>query len=99
MKTQVHKPSKASPGRDRLAFLEEAYRQTLESLEMAASLGIPEGVRPLGTVSLQPCPWLSTNHSAVRASFYVEQLYGPLPYAFGAVPGEDYQVFLLQAPR
>jgi diguanylate cyclase (GGDEF)-like protein len=51
MKTQVHKPSKASPGRDRLAFLEEAYRQTLESLEMAASLGIPEGVKPLGTVT------------------------------------------------
>lgn len=51
MKTPAHKPSKVSPGRERLAFLEEAYRHTLESLEMAASLGIPEGIKPLGTVT------------------------------------------------
>jgi len=41
--------SKASSQKERLAFLEEAHRHTLESLEMAASLGVPEGVRPLGT--------------------------------------------------
>ncbi len=40
---------KASVSKERLAYLEEAYRHTLESLEMAASLGIPEGVKPLGT--------------------------------------------------
>lgn len=42
---------KASPAKERLAFLEEAYRHTLDSLEMAASLGIPEGVKPLSTVT------------------------------------------------
>jgi len=51
MKKQTHKNLKASAGKERLAFLEEAYRHALDSLEMAASLGIPEGVKPLGTVT------------------------------------------------
>ena len=48
--SKTSRQSKASPAKERLAFLEEAYRHTLDSLEMAASLGIPEGVKPLSTV-------------------------------------------------
>jgi diguanylate cyclase (GGDEF)-like protein len=48
---KTSRQSKASPTKERLAFLEEAYRHTLDSLEMAASLGVPEGVKPLATVT------------------------------------------------
>ncbi|MBI4805917.1 MAG: diguanylate cyclase [Desulfovibrio sp.] len=48
---KTSRQSKASPIKERLAFLEEAYRHTLDSLEMAATLGIPEGVKPLATVT------------------------------------------------
>ncbi|KAF0233664.1 MAG: Diguanylate cyclase/phosphodiesterase with PAS/PAC [Desulfovibrionaceae bacterium] len=34
----------------RLAILEEAHRQTLDALELAATMGITQGVKPLGTV-------------------------------------------------
>lgn len=50
MRATKQEQSKAAHHKDRLAYLEEAYRHTLESLEMAASLGVPEGVKPLGTV-------------------------------------------------
>lgn len=49
MKAQAPKPSKGG-GRERLAFLEESRRRTLERLERLVSLGVPEGARPLGTV-------------------------------------------------
>jgi diguanylate cyclase (GGDEF)-like protein len=50
MKTTTPKKAKTAPVKERLAYLEEAYRHTLESLEMAASLGLPEGDPPPHTV-------------------------------------------------
>lgn len=52
MKTEPPKPTKASaPAKERLAFLEEAYRHALDSLEMAVSLGVPATGRPPGTIT------------------------------------------------
>jgi 4-amino-4-deoxy-L-arabinose transferase-like glycosyltransferase len=48
---------------------------------------------PVDTIRLRPCPWLALQDRAVRAGFYVEQGFGPLPYAFGAVPREEYTAF------
>jgi hypothetical protein len=48
----------------------------------------------VATIQLRPCPWLALQDRAVKAGFYVEQGFGPLPYAFGAVPPEEYTVLL-----
>ena len=50
MKTTTSNKVKGAPAKERLAYLEEAYRHTLESLEMAATLGMIEGESPPRTV-------------------------------------------------
>lgn len=50
MKKTTTKPSKHSPAQERLVALEQAHRQTLDALEIAATMGIDQGIRPLGTV-------------------------------------------------
>src|SRR5439155_17582865 len=49
-------------------------------------------VRPAGTLELQPLmPLVGTMHKALGAGFYSDG-WGPLPFAFGRVPADAYQV-------
>lgn len=44
---------------------------------------------------LQPVSWLTTTHGWVGASFYASAIGGIVPYAIGAVPPEDYRIYLI----
>jgi 4-amino-4-deoxy-L-arabinose transferase-like glycosyltransferase len=56
---------------------------------------LPRGAaRRVGTVELQPLPFLTTMHKQSRAGFYTD-LWGPLPFTFGPVPAERYDVDLM----
>jgi hypothetical protein len=60
-------------------------------------------VKPLSADSISPgrffvftpCRWLSTMCPSLGASFYTDVL-GPLPFAFGRVPAEKYDVFVVR---
>jgi hypothetical protein len=41
-----------------------------------------------------PCPWLSTMQKQMGAGFYSD-VWGPLPFAFGFVPPEQYDFVLV----
>ncbi|MCI0422885.1 MAG: glycosyltransferase family 39 protein [Acidobacteria bacterium] len=56
-----------------------------------------ETVRIVKLLQFQTCSWLSTMHPAVRAGFYANSA-GPLPFAFGNVPPEEYYVFSVVQP-
>ncbi len=49
---------------------------------------------PDAELTLQSVPWLATMHPSVGAGFYAHTR-GPLPYAFGPVPPEQYVVYQL----
>jgi hypothetical protein len=49
--------------------------------------------RPVQTITLQSFPWLATMSSTVGAGFYAN-IWGPLPFAIGAVPPEKYTIYL-----
>ncbi len=48
-----------------------------------------------GVVDVQPSPWLSTMNSSVGAGFYAD-VFGPLPFAFGAVPSERFTILTVK---
>jgi 4-amino-4-deoxy-L-arabinose transferase-like glycosyltransferase len=48
----------------------------------------------IGMIELMPCPILTTMQSAVGAGFYASA-WGPLPFAFGAVPPERYDIITM----
>jgi len=53
---------------------------------------IPEGMtRPLPELAFPVCPFLTTQSRVVGAGFYADVL-GPLPFAVGRVPPEEYHV-------
>jgi 4-amino-4-deoxy-L-arabinose transferase-like glycosyltransferase len=56
-----------------------------------------ETVRILEILRFEGCRWLSSMHPAMGAGFYADSS-GPLPYAFGRVPSDDYYVFLIVQP-
>jgi 4-amino-4-deoxy-L-arabinose transferase-like glycosyltransferase len=51
----------------------------------------------LEIIRLKPCSWLTTMHSVVGAGFYAAD-WGPLPFAFGRVPAEEYTVIRMTKP-
>jgi hypothetical protein len=55
-------------------------------------------VQSLETIKLKPFSWLSSFHHNVGAGFYTAE-WGPLPYAFGAVPDESYNIIQFQDLR
>jgi 4-amino-4-deoxy-L-arabinose transferase-like glycosyltransferase len=55
-------------------------------------------VQHLEPIILKPFRWLSTSHPKVGAGFYYHG-FGPLPYAFGAVPDEFYYIIKFQGVR
>lgn len=55
-------------------------------------------VQPLETIILKPFRWLSSSHHNVGAGFYTSE-WGPIPYAFGAVPDEFYDIIKFQDLR
>jgi 4-amino-4-deoxy-L-arabinose transferase-like glycosyltransferase len=48
-------------------------------------------IEPVATIRERPCPWLSTMNMALLAGFY-SSIWGPLPFAFGLVPPEEYRI-------
>ncbi len=60
---------------------------------------IPENIAaPLPELQFTASRWLSTMNSAVGAGFYAE-LWGPLPYAFGAAQPERYRIYRIKAAK
>jgi len=51
----------------------------------------PGYFRSVGRVEQTAGRWLSTMHSEVGAGFYAD-VFGPMPFAFGAVPAEGYEI-------
>jgi 4-amino-4-deoxy-L-arabinose transferase-like glycosyltransferase len=49
------------------------------------------GIESVEVIREIPCRWLSTINAASGAGFY-SSVWGPLPFAFGPVPPEDYQI-------
>jgi len=62
-------------------------------------VGVPPGLRWEIVHSLQPpsCRWVTTMNRDVRAGFYADYM-GPLPFVFGDVPPEEYNVLELKPP-
>jgi hypothetical protein len=52
---------------------------------------LPRNIRDLTVRDVSACPWLSTLHKSVGAGFYSDY-WGPLPFAFGQVPPERFEV-------
>jgi hypothetical protein len=42
-----------------------------------------------------PCRWLSTMNTSTGAGFYTD-MWGPLPFAFGRVPAEEYHIYVVR---
>jgi 4-amino-4-deoxy-L-arabinose transferase-like glycosyltransferase len=53
---------------------------------------------PLPELKFNAVRWLSTMNVSIGAGFYAD-LWGPLPYAFGAVPPERYMLSQVNSPR
>jgi hypothetical protein len=51
---------------------------------------------PLTVFEFIPCRWLSTMNLLSGTGFYCS--WGPLPFAFGRVPAEEYHVFVYAVP-
>jgi 4-amino-4-deoxy-L-arabinose transferase-like glycosyltransferase len=49
------------------------------------------GIEPVEVIREIPCRWLSTMNATLGAGFY-SSVWGPLPFAFGPVPPEEYQI-------
>lgn len=90
----------------RAGFLPLDYRHP--AIEVGDAIIKPEGITnpialPPGTVELtrsielEPFPCLSTMSLAIGAGFYAD-VWGPLPYAFGRVPREQYRVYRALVP-
>lgn len=58
----------------------------------------PGVAKVLDDFSVVPFPFLATMSSAVDAGFYTD-IWGPLPYAFGAAPAERFQLIMLTWPK
>jgi hypothetical protein len=58
---------------------------------------LPRAVRDVAILRMPTCPWLSTLNQSVGAGYYSEY-WGPLPFAFGAVPPERFFVKELLVP-
>jgi 4-amino-4-deoxy-L-arabinose transferase-like glycosyltransferase len=56
------------------------------------------GLRREDIIQLISCPWLSTMHWGVGAGFYSDR-WGPLPFFFGPVPPERYEIFSVPSSR
>jgi 4-amino-4-deoxy-L-arabinose transferase-like glycosyltransferase len=56
-----------------------------------------ETVRIVKILRLKACSWLATMHPSVGAGFYANSA-GPLPFAFGNVPPEEYYVLSIVQP-
>jgi 4-amino-4-deoxy-L-arabinose transferase-like glycosyltransferase len=61
-------------------------------------LALPSGAaRVAATLELAPMPFVSTMRPHTDAGFYSD-VWGPLPFAFGAVPPERFQVMVINSP-
>ncbi len=56
----------------------------------------PRAVEPVSAFRWAPLPWLTTMSGPLGAGFYSD-LWGPLPFAFGEVPAEEYRVYRVRA--
>jgi len=54
-------------------------------------------VEPLETLEIPVRSWLATMNTWVGAGFY-SSVFGPLPFVFGAIPAERYEVFAVERP-
>lgn len=54
----------------------------------------PDGASLPESMELPVCQWLTTMHQDVGAGFYSE-IWGPLPFVFGVVPKEKYEILPL----
>jgi 4-amino-4-deoxy-L-arabinose transferase-like glycosyltransferase len=50
----------------------------------------------LQVIKFSPCRWLSTMNPLLGAGFYSNIKWGPLPFAFGRVPAEEYSIFVVK---
>jgi 4-amino-4-deoxy-L-arabinose transferase-like glycosyltransferase len=50
----------------------------------------------VGVFNFIPCRWLSTMNPLLGAGFYSNRKWGPLPFAFGRVPAEEYSIFVVK---
>jgi hypothetical protein len=49
-------------------------------------------IESVATVRELPCRWISTMNMSLRAGFYSDFFWGPLPFAFGSVRPEEYRI-------
>lgn len=54
--------------------------------------------RPIAQLTIPASAWITTMHPQLGAGFYAS-MSGPLPYAFGPVPAEEYWVFAVNDYR
>jgi hypothetical protein len=52
----------------------------------------PDSVERVATIEMPVLPWIATMNRGDGAGFYTN-IFGPLPFAFGAVPPEKYYIF------
>lgn len=50
---------------------------------------------PVLVFKFMPCRWLSTMNARFGAGFY-SSIWGPLPFAFGRIPAEEYYIFAVR---
>ena len=63
-----------------------------------ALIGLPPGAaREAATLRVDPMPIVSTMRVQTGAGFYSD-VWGPLPFALGAVPAERYRVMVMEVP-
>ena len=63
-----------------------------------ALIGLPPGAaRVAARIELEPMPLVSTMRPHTDAGFYSD-VWGPLPFAFGPVPSETYEVMIVEVP-
>jgi hypothetical protein len=55
-------------------------------------------IRLIETIKLNPSSWIATMSPALGAGFYWDAK-GPLPFAIGSVPAEEYDIFVSESPK
>jgi hypothetical protein len=59
---------------------------------------LPSIVESQETIELRMRSWLTTMNRTCGAGYY-SAVWGPLPFAFGPVPAERYQILRMAPPR
>jgi 4-amino-4-deoxy-L-arabinose transferase-like glycosyltransferase len=63
-----------------------------------AEARVPERAGPvIKTLHPRSCVWLTTSSAPAGAGFY-STLWGPLPFSFGPVPAEEYEIRRIEVP-